>query len=166
MKPLTPVPSGPPFSVPDNVTYNGGPCPTQDASLFVPFASANELLAGYATAITKQGLTTSNLRITDGIASGSYSQFAPSAGNPPANNDVSVFLIQATLQDADLVTYDLNDVAGNLFKRVYFPDMAQGDSNYKQEGSGADAKNVAVAGVIVLGLLADSGVAQGHWEKA
>lgn len=160
---LTNKPTGAPFTVPPGATFSGGPVPTKDAQLYSALNSANELVSQYAAAMAAQGLTSSNLRIDDGIANGSYGQFTPGTAGE------SIFVVRATLTDADSVVYDLDDVAGQRIFRLYYPyqpgEEQQGDTNYIQVGHGANTVNEAVPGKMVIGLLA-SGEAQGHWEPA
>ncbi len=171
MKPLSPLPSGPPFSDPPGVTYEGGPFPqqfpgpngddTEGAPLFSFSTDAQSLLGSYESACKLQGLTVISLSLVDGRKNGQYPQFE-------GPDDPSIYIIKGTLQDADLVTYDLEDVAGELFKRKYIPNPEQRDTNYTQVGHGEDADDVAYPGPLqlVITLLPESGDAEGHWEIA
>jgi|ERR1700722_3916786 len=152
------IPSGPPFSVPPGATFNGGQVPTADASLYATPADATKLLIAYKVAQAKAELT-GTISLADGISDGDYPRFTP------GSDGSSIFLIKGNLTDAAGNAYLLKDVAGDLQKRSLEPDQERGDSNFVEEGHGADTQDVAVPGVIVISL-PGSGVAQAHWEKA
>jgi hypothetical protein len=174
------VPTGPPFSVPAGATFDGGEVPTADSELFSGTDAASGLLPQYTAAAggplptttrkmkrflarTKDGATVAVTIKTpftsvNGIESGAYPQFTCPA-------PFGIFLIQGVVEDDAGKSYVVNDVAGEMIYRTEFPDPDEGDSNYIQEGHGADAKDVPVPGKISLILLPEEGLAEACWVK-
>jgi hypothetical protein len=152
-----PTLNSPPFSLPPGATFNGGAVPTADASLYATPSDATNLLTAYLAAQAKAELA-GTISLADGISDGDYPQFTP------GSDGSSIFLIKGNLTDADGNAYLLKDVAGDLQKRSLEPDQERGDSNFVEEGHGADTPDVDVPGVLVISLV--GGVAQAHWVKA
>lgn len=162
-----PAPSGPPFGPFPGATQSGSPVPQQNWPLFSVRGAAAELIPQYIAAAEKAGCAiVAPFALQDGIygAAPSYYSFAVAPQPSGSLEDVSIFVVTGTVKDAQGNIEIIADVAGSLIKRSLQPDMAQGDSNYTQQGHGASTINVPAGGILTLSLYPTEGYGAAHWS--
>jgi hypothetical protein len=168
--------SGPPFTLPTGATYNSQPLPESAAFFFDTYGNATETLGEIENWIVANGGTlltpvntppgASPLAVVDGVASGDYGQIAlPTPPTVPyLPTMIGVWLIKGNFLMPAGLCFE-NDLAGFLERRSIYPSQPDGDKNFVQVGSGANAKMVGVASSLALQILAGSpaSLAQAYW---
>lgn len=145
MNPSQPLPNKPPFIYPQGATLFGNPLPVADSDLLCEQADAQGLVSAYQAAMQRQGLTGS-LSVVDGSG-------ANFIAGPDSDPTCKVWLIQGSLTDGK-ATYALNDYAGQIFYRLYRPNLAAGDRVSNPPGTLA-------IGLLSLPPMPDG--SQGNW---
>lgn len=152
-----------PFALPTGATSHGSPVTSPaDIQLFCPMATAEAVLAQYDQALKKQKLQTlpgTALAIVDTIngPSPTNSQYTASPDGQ------SIFAIVGTVSGPG-GPLEIQDTCGPIAYRSVNPNLAAGDTNYKEVipelptgvPDPADTKDVAVPGYVAFLVISDS----------
>jgi hypothetical protein len=144
-------PNTPPFTYPDGAKLMNNPLPPADTDLLCEQSDAQTLIPAYQAAMARQGLSiaavaNAALNVVDGSAENFIT-------GPPNDPNCKVWLIQGVLTDGK-ANYALNDYAGQIFYRLFRPNLAAGDRVSNPPGTLA-------IGLLALPPMPDG--SQGNW---